>query len=155
MKNDNEKWDKRFMNLASTIALWSKDPVIKVGAVIVRHDKSIASTGYNGFPTSYDDTEFFYKNKAYKKLHMLHAEENALRFMMDHNTDGFSLYTTFHPCKKCADKIIASGIKRVITMNLDRAFHGKDPKFIEKWTLRFIEVNEYLDANDVTVKFIG
>ena len=46
----NRKWKLRFLGLSEYIAQWSKDPSTKVGAVIVRPDKSIVSMGFNGFP---------------------------------------------------------------------------------------------------------
>ena len=43
------KWDKRFMDMADTVAGWSScfKPDRKVGDVIVK-DKRILTTGYNG-----------------------------------------------------------------------------------------------------------
>ena len=43
-------WDQRFIALADHIGQWSKDPSTQQGAVIVRPDKTIAATGFNGFP---------------------------------------------------------------------------------------------------------
>lgn len=44
-----DKWDKRFMELAETVAGWSScfQENRHVGAVVVR-DKRILTTGYNG-----------------------------------------------------------------------------------------------------------
>ena len=46
-----DKWDKRFMELAYTVAGWSScfQENRQIGAVIVR-DKRILTTGYNGAP---------------------------------------------------------------------------------------------------------
>jgi len=35
-----EKWDKRFLDLAEFVALWSKDPSTKCGSVIVDDNKT-------------------------------------------------------------------------------------------------------------------
>lgn len=45
------KWDKRFMEMASVIASWAScyQEARKIGAVIVK-DKRIMTTGYNGAP---------------------------------------------------------------------------------------------------------
>ena len=48
-------WDMRFAQLAKLVSLWSKDPSTKVGSVIVRPDKTIASVGFNGFPKGVPD----------------------------------------------------------------------------------------------------
>ena len=34
-----DKWDKRFLELAKHISLWSKDPSKKVGCVVVGEDR--------------------------------------------------------------------------------------------------------------------
>ena len=52
------KWDARFLELAEHVAAWSKGPRKRIGAVIVRPDKSIASLGYNGPPRGFDDEAF-------------------------------------------------------------------------------------------------
>jgi len=43
-------WHDRFFAMADLVGSWSKDPSTKVGAVIIRPDRTIASVGYNGFP---------------------------------------------------------------------------------------------------------
>ena len=47
-----DKWDKRFMDLAETVAEWSScyQQNRHVGAVVVK-DKRILTTGYNGAPS--------------------------------------------------------------------------------------------------------
>ena len=47
----------------------------------------------------------------------LHAEENALIHLTktgSNNQPGLTLYTTTYPCNMCANKIVASGIKKII-----------------------------------------
>ena len=39
----NTDWDRRFLELASVVGSWSKDPSTKVGAVIVNENKQIVS----------------------------------------------------------------------------------------------------------------
>ena len=46
----DDKWDRRFLELADQIATWSKDPNRGVGAVIVSGAKQIVATGFNGLP---------------------------------------------------------------------------------------------------------
>ena len=62
----DKKWDKRFIELADHVAQWSRDPSTKVGAVIVRTDKTVASMGFNGFPRGVDDAEGRYLDKPTK-----------------------------------------------------------------------------------------
>ena len=44
------KWNQRFLEIAKTVAGWSKDPSTKVGAVAVSDARAILTTGYNGIP---------------------------------------------------------------------------------------------------------
>lgn len=40
-----DKWDKRFMSMASLVAAWSKDPSTGCGSVIVDSRQRIVATG--------------------------------------------------------------------------------------------------------------
>lgn len=105
------EWDMRFLALATTIASWSKDPSTKVGAVIVRPDRTIASLGYNGFPRGVSD---HYKDRDHKLLRTVHAELNAILSARE-PLQGCTIYVTpLCPCSNCAAAIIQAGIGRVI-----------------------------------------
>lgn len=107
----SEKWDDRFLALAKEVASWSKDPSTKVGAVIVRPDKTIASVGYNGFPRGTDDT---YESREDKLLRTVHAELNAILSSRE-PLHGYTIYVTpLCPCSNCAAAIIQSGITKVV-----------------------------------------
>ena len=108
------KWDKRFLDLADHIAQWSKDPSTKVGCVIVRPDKTIASVGYNGFPRGVNDTQERYENRELKYLMVKHAEENAV-YSAKEPLIGYSAYVTHHPCSTCTGTLIQNGISRIVT----------------------------------------
>ena len=110
----DNKWDGRFVELASHIAKWSKDPSTKCGAVIVRSDKTIASVGYNGFPRGLDDSGKLYDNRSVKYDRVIHAEMNAI-LNASESLKGHTLYTWPLPtCSRCAVHVIQSGIVRVV-----------------------------------------
>ena len=73
-----DKWDKRFLELAKHISLWSKDPSTKVGCVVVGEDREIRSTGFNGFPRGIEDDHGRLSDRAQKYPLICHAEENAI-----------------------------------------------------------------------------
>lgn len=107
-------WDGRFLSLAAHIAEWSKDPSTKCGAVIVRHDRTIASMGYNGFPRCIKDDLDLLNNREEKYKRIIHAEVNAMLFARE-IVAGYTLYTwPFLPCCRCATQIIQCGIRRVV-----------------------------------------
>jgi dCMP deaminase len=111
---DIEKWDKRFLDLANHISLWSKDNSTKVGCVIVRPDKTIASVGYNGFPRGVNDDETRYNDRNLKYMMVKHAEENAI-YSSKEPLNGFTAYVTHHPCSLCTGSLIQNGITRIVT----------------------------------------
>lgn len=108
------RWDERMLNLAKHIATWSKDPSTKVGAVIVRPDNSIVSTGYNGFPRKLSDDSELYANREIKYSRTVHGEINAM-LVAGERLEGYTLYTVpFMPCAPCALLVIQAGITRVV-----------------------------------------
>lgn len=111
----NDTWNRRFLELASYISNWSKDPSTKVGAVIVDQNRRIISTGYNGFPIGVSDDFERLENREFKYKAILHAEENAIMFAK-RDLSNCSLYvSSLPPCSHCASLIIQSGIKNVYT----------------------------------------
>ena len=119
-------WDERFLELAKHIAQWSKDPSTKVGAVIVRPNRTIASVGYNGFPRGVIDDDARLNDRPYKYAMTVHAEANAI-LSANERIDGCTLYVTpLTPCSSCASMIIQSGITRVVAYMPHQPEHWAD-----------------------------
>lgn len=108
------KWQRRFLELAEHIATWSKDPSTRVGAVIVRPDKTIASVGFNGFPRGVEDHTERMEDRDTKLQFTLHAEINAILAAKEPLARCTLFVHPFQPCAQCAGAIIQSGIGRVI-----------------------------------------
>ncbi len=115
----DQKWDRRFLDLADHIAQWSKDPRTKVGAVIVDEKKRVVSVGYNGFPRGVGDDDSRYVDRPTKHLFVAHAERNALD-NAPLMVDGCTMYVPLLPCNECAKSIIQKGITRVVTYKVKR-----------------------------------
>jgi dCMP deaminase len=113
-----DKWDRRFLRIAHEVLTWSKDPGTKVGCVLVK-DKRIIATGYNGFPANLSDALPRYNDREYKLAITIHAEKNALFNAAKNgaNTEGCSAYVTFPPCSQCAAALIQAGVKLVFCPN--------------------------------------
>jgi len=116
--NANISWDQYFMSMAILVSLRSKDPSSKVGAVLVR-DKKIIGTGYNGFPSGCDETQFPWSREVEEKgwlntkyPYVIHAEANALLNTVTLPRDS-QLYVTLFPCNECAKLLVQGGITRV------------------------------------------
>jgi len=85
----------------------------KVGAVILSKKGSLF-IGYNGTPSGDDNTcensDFITKDN------VIHAEDNALRKMINENVDpqGSIIFITDSPCDKCTNNVIIdNGISAV------------------------------------------
>ena len=125
-----DKWDKRFMDLAETVAEWSScyQANRHVGAVVVR-DKRVLTTGYNGAPAGIkscaDKGECIRRVKnipsgtMQEVCYAVHAEQNAIcqAAKMGVSLEGATIYVTHQPCVICTRMIINSGIKKVIYKN--------------------------------------
>lgn len=109
-----DKWDRRFLEMARLVASWSKDPSTKTGAVIVRPDRTVASVGFNGFPKWMEDHPHLYEDRAEKYSRIVHCEMNSLLHCKD-DVKGYTLYTVpFMSCDRCAVHMIQAGIIRFV-----------------------------------------
>ena len=122
-------WHNRFLELATFISSWSKDPSTKVGAVITRGNR-IISTGFNGPPQKIQDLPERFLDREMKLRLTLHAEANAILFAKQ-DLKGCTLYCTHPPCTQCAAIIIQSGLEEVIFPPLPS--FAEAPKFYERW----------------------
>lgn len=114
--NARFKDDIYFLGLSRYVAARSKDPSTKVGAVIVRPNRTVAATGYNGFARGVEDSADRLSDRPTKHAFTVHAEVNAIVTARE-PLDGYTLYVTpFQPCSNCASVIVQSGIRRVVVL---------------------------------------
>ena len=138
-------WDYRFLELAMRIASWSKDPSTGVGAVLVRPDRTICATGYNGFPRKMRDDKKLYKNRTEKYSRTIHAEMNALIFARE-PIDGYTIYTyPFLPCDRCAVTYIQANIARVVS-------YQPEKNIVQRWGEKLNRTRKYF--NEAGVEFL-
>ena len=143
----SNKWDARFMELAQLVALWSKDRSRKTGAVIVSTDRSILSTGFNGFPRGVNDDASERHERPAKYRWTEHAERNAIYGAAKHGVllQGSTMYLSWYPCMDCARAIIQSGIKYLVCIKPD----WDDPI----WKQDFADVAILLKEGEVLARF--
>lgn len=124
MQNDRPSWDEYFMSMAELAMSRSTCLRRKVGAVIVRNQR-IMATGYNGVPTGIEHCDErgclrekmkVPSGKMHELCRGLHAEQNAIiqAAHLGQSIAGGELYCTNQPCIICAKMIINAGIKRII-----------------------------------------
>jgi len=145
------KWDRRYIELARTVARWSKDPSTKVGAVLVRPNNSVASTGFNGFPPGHDDSPELYLDRDYKYKHVVHAEVNALNFL-GQTASGFTLYTSFPCCPDCVERAGKAGVARIVYPRLDVS--GRDASWVAEWRERLEKAQEVAQRYGIEVEVL-
>lgn len=108
-------WDDYGLELASTAAKRSEDPYLKVGACILRSDRSVASLGYNGAASG---VEISWNDRDARRGFVIHAEINALRYCLPNDTRDGYLYITHHPCAECIKVIASYGIEKIVFRDL-------------------------------------
>lgn len=141
---ERESWDVWFMGLAKYIATRSKDPSTKCGAVIVRPDRTIAATGYNGFPRGISDAPELLANREEKYKRVIHCEMNAILTARE-PLHGYTLYVwPFLTCERCAVHVIQAGIERVVAPQAS-------PEHLQRWADSFRLARDLFQEADVEV----
>ena len=117
-------WDEYFMRMAEVAETRSTCTRRKVGAVIVK-DHRILATGYNGVPTGIQHCSQrgclreelgVPSGQRHELCRGLHAEQNAIiqAAHLGLSIAGGTLYCTNQPCVICAKMIINARIERIV-----------------------------------------
>eukprot|EP00736_Rhodelphis_marinus_P008286 Rmarinus@m.16715 len=115
-------WDTYFMFLAYLASLRSNCMKRRVGAVVVK-DNRVVATGYNGTPRNARNcneggchrcNSYTPQGQALDECLCLHAEENAIIECGRARAEGGVLFCSLCPCLSCTKKIIQSGIRKVV-----------------------------------------
>tara|TARA_B100001029_G_C14784011_1_gene298104 strand:- start:40 stop:507 length:468 start_codon:yes stop_codon:yes gene_type:complete len=140
------KWDGRFIELATHISGWSKDPSTKVGCVVVGEDREIRSTGFNGFPRGIEDDSGRLEDREQKYPLICHAEENAIMHAarIGVSLKGCVAYVTWPPCTRCTRSLIQAGIVEVV--------FPKDIEIPERWKKDFAMSMNMMEEAGISVR---
>lgn len=150
----DSRWDRNFLDMARLVSTWSKDPSTRVGAVIVRPDKTIASVGFNGFPMGCSDAPEIYLDRERKLQRVVHAEVNAI-LLAQEKLHGYYMYvwppSSIGPtCDRCAGAVIQAGIAGVAHM-----VPSGECSFGERWRASLEEALAMYDESGVVVARIS
>lgn len=112
-----------YLNLATSVAMRSKDPRTQVGAVLVGSEGEVLSTGYNGFVRGAQDSRLP-KDAPEKYDYFIHAEMNAILNAARQGIKllGATSYQTHSPCKHCARFLLQCGITKIYFINEHHSF---------------------------------
>lgn len=127
-------WDECFVETLKVFKQRSACAKTQQCAIIVK-DNRIISIGING-PRSGDinctedgGEKACGKDLANSCLRAIHAEQNAIGFLIKHGsgigTEGCTIFVTETPCLMCAKLIVASGIKKYVYIDEYRLDEGK------------------------------
>ncbi|MDA8417950.1 MAG: cytidine/deoxycytidylate deaminase family protein [Desulfobacteraceae bacterium] len=116
-------WDEYFMGITELVAQRSTCLRRRVGAILVR-DKRIIATGYNGAPSNIKhclevgclrEQKGIPSGERHELCRGLHAEQNAIIQAALHgfSVAGATLYCTNLPCSICAKMLINIQVERV------------------------------------------
>jgi dCMP deaminase len=123
---ERPSWDEYFMGIARMVRQRSTCLRRKVGAIIVK-DKRILATGYNGAPKGMKhcnevgclrETEDVPSGERHELCRGIHAEQNAIVQSAAFGVpiQGSTLYCTHFPCVLCAKMLINAGICELIAL---------------------------------------
>ena len=122
LTEDYLKWPKRYMKIAVDVSQWSTCLSRKVGCVITKNNRIVA-TGYNGAPANVKSCKELGRciretSESGTNLDMCmatHAEQNAITqaARLGISIEGGDAYITTKPCTTCIKLLINSGINRV------------------------------------------
>ncbi len=114
VENNNLRmtWEEMYFAIAEVVAMRSKDPRTKVGAVLVK-EGCVIGIGYNGEPRNFNSS--FDWNSHQKYNHVVHAEMNAVAnaCRMGVSVNNSEIYVTLSPCHNCMNILIQHGVKAV------------------------------------------
>lgn len=147
--------DQFWLEMAAKYAEGSKDPSTKVGCVIVRPDRTACSWGTNGFPQGVADTPERLNDRPTKYDLTIHAELNALLFASE-KVAGYTIYTTFAPCIRCAVNIIQAKLARCVFITSDNPRWQEEQKRSVSLLLEAgIEVLAYTPEGELVEHWFG
>jgi dCMP deaminase len=120
---ERPSWDVYFLQLARQAATRSTCLRRRVGAVLVR-DKRVLATGYNGAPRDVAhclevgclrEEMGIPSGERQELCRAIHAEQNAIIQAAVHGVaiEGATLYATVQPCVLCAKMLINCGVKEI------------------------------------------
>ncbi|MHA1304155.1 MAG: deoxycytidylate deaminase [Candidatus Heimdallarchaeaceae archaeon] len=140
MMKKRDTWNEYFLKIADLVSTRATSPHRKVGAVLVR-DMRIIATGYNGSPRGFPhETEIgcpreelkrqgkIKSGERYELCTEVHAEINAIIqcALYGVSCEGATLYCSTIPCKLCARALVNAKIKEVYIIEDNMGVDGRD-----------------------------
>lgn len=148
-------WRIYFLEMAKHVATRSKHPRSQHGAVLVDSNRRIVSTGYNGAPAGFPDSQVDWSPGMTwtSRDWTIHAEENALLQAGLEKAEGCELYVTGLPCPRCLLRIAQCRICWVCCGDASYSKEGEDFKLLMKFS-RMTGVSIYRIKEDGSLDIV-
>lgn len=127
-------WGQYALELAKTASLKSKDPWVKVGCCLLRHDFSVGALGYNGFPAGMKED---WSNREERRKFVVHAESNALRYVKPN--ECYLAASTLLPCNDCLKNLASYGIRQIVYKDIYQ-FDKSTLELVEKFGIELKQI---------------
>lgn len=133
-------WPRYAIELAKIAASRSEDPHLKVGAVALRHDNSVAGIGYNGAPAGID---LDWTDRDGRRPFVVHAEANALRYCQPNEIKLIA--STLMPCASCLSIIASYNIRQVFFQDIHDGITKDEvsQKIAEKFQMQLLQIDAW------------
>lgn len=148
--SDRLSWDQYFLGLAKQVSTRATCKRLKVGAVLVK-DKRVIATGYNGSlpgqPHCNDEGCLKVNGCCWRTIH---AEQNALLQCCRQGivTEGATIYVTHLPCFACLKLLIQAGIQEIVFSEHYQSYTPEVIKHAQEMTVQSgITLRQIEEAN--------
>ncbi|MFB7782035.1 cytidine/deoxycytidylate deaminase family protein [Streptomyces vinaceus] len=126
MASDRPTWDAWALGIAEAVAARGDCTRSRVGAVLLDRRRRVCASGYNGTvpgatgclmgfcPRGRLSYAQIPAGSDYGNCIAIHAEENLLIHARREDVEGGTVNITRAPCRRCLDRLKASGVFRVV-----------------------------------------
>ncbi len=124
-----EDW-KKLLKVAYDKARESTNPSTQNAAILFDDEGNIINSEFNSFPRNVAETKERQSDKAIRYKYSIHAERNVLYSAARKGikTEGLTMVCPWATCSDCAQAIIQTGIKKLVTHKqaLERSGHWEE-----------------------------
>lgn len=147
MVNKRPSWEEYALLLAQAAMSRSEDPWELVGAAALRHDNTVAATGYNGLPPG---ITIDWSDRDARRKWVIHAERNCLNYVLP--GDCRLIACTILPCPECLKEIAIKRIKKVVYIDTYKTIPlvaEESMLFAEKYGIELVQLAHLSQENKV------
>ncbi len=155
-KKEPDEWDNIFFQEATLWSRRSHDTETQCGCILVK-DKTVISSGYNGFIRDIDDRSLP-NTRPDKYPFMIHAEANAIynSVRIGRSTLGASAYITAVPCLSCLQMLYQCGIEKIYFSDISNPkMCSSSPNYMKMFKMIEEKIDLiFISKKDLSAKYL-